>query len=103
MANSQVYSSILSSRAAKEIEDSWNWYEDRQEGLGDRFSKEVIDCIKKIELHPERYACRHKAYRETLIDIFPFLIIYRINKKHKTVMILSVFHASRNPKKKYRK
>ena len=82
MANSLVYSSILSSRAAKEIEDSWNWYEDRQEGLGDRFVKEVIDCIKKIELNPERYACRHKTYRETLINIFPFSIIYRTNKKN---------------------
>ena len=101
MANSLVYTSLLSSKAAKEIEDSWNWYEDRQVGLGDRFIKEVIDCINKIVFHPDRYPCRYKSYRETFINIFPFSIIYRINKKNKTVIIISIFHSSRNPKKKY--
>ncbi len=37
MANQSAFSAIFSSRAQKEINESWNWYEERQPGLGDRF------------------------------------------------------------------
>jgi plasmid stabilization system protein ParE len=103
MANSTAYKIILSTRAQQEIETSWKWYEERQQKLGDRFVEEVIKRLKKIEQHPERYPYKHKAYRETMIEVFPFSIIYRINKKKKLVQVVSVFHTSRNPKKKFSK
>jgi hypothetical protein len=74
MVNKPAYSSTISSRAQKEISESWNWYEERQVGLGDRFVKEVINRITEIEQHPERYPNRFKSYKETLIDTFPYLI-----------------------------
>ena len=101
MSNIPAYSAVLSSRAQKEISEAWNWYEDRQRGLGDRFLKEVITRIRKIEQTPERYPTRFKSYKETPVPVFPFLIIYRINKKGKLIQIVSVFHTSMHPKKKY--
>jgi len=100
MANKASYSVILSSRAQKEITESWEWYEERQTGLGDRFVKEVVTRIKLIEQHPERYPSRYKSYKETPIAVFPFLIIYRLNKRKKIIRIVSVFHTSINPRKK---
>lgn len=96
-----VYSAIFSSKAQKEIAESWNWYEDRQPGLGDRFLKEIADHVRKIELTPTRFKIRFKSYRETPVPVFPFLIIYRISEKKKIIRIVSIFHTSRNPKKKY--
>jgi len=101
MANKVGYSSILSSRAQKEITDAWEWYEERQQGLGDRFVHEITNRILLIEQYPDRYPTRFKAYKETPVSIFPFLIIYRLNKKRKIIRIVSVFHISLNPKKKY--
>jgi plasmid stabilization system protein ParE len=102
MANSPVYSAIISSRAQKEISESWSWYEERQQGLGDRFVKEVTSRIKDIEQHPERYPNRHKLYKETSINTFPYLIIYKISKRKKLIQVISVFHTSLNPRKKYK-
>ena len=51
MAN-KGYRVIISSRAQKEIAKSWEWYEERQPGLGDRFVKEVTSRIGKIEQAP---------------------------------------------------
>ena len=102
MANSPAFSSIISTRAQKEIASSWTWYEERQRGLGDRFVKEIIDRIRKIEATPERYPLRYKIYRETPVLIFPYLIIYRINKRKHSVRIVAVFHTLLNPKKKFR-
>jgi len=101
MANNAGYSAILSRRAQKEIIKAWEWYEDRQQGLGDRFLKELKSRIHLIEQYPERYPSRYKSYKETLVPVFPFLIIYRLNKKKKSVRIVSIFHTSLNPKKKY--
>jgi hypothetical protein len=35
MGNKAGYSIILSGRTQKEIAQSWEWYENRQQGLGD--------------------------------------------------------------------
>jgi plasmid stabilization system protein ParE len=102
MGNKVNYSSTLSSRAQKEIAISWEWYEERQQGLGDRFVREVITRIKEIEKTPDRYPTRHKSYKEVSTPVFPFILIYRIVKRKKTIRIVSVFHTSQSPKRKYK-
>ena len=95
------YSTIFLMRARKEILEAWGWYEDKQAGLGDRFREELLKRIYEIEQDPERYPQRKAPYRETLVKIFPYIIIYRLNKKKQLVIISSIFHAKRNPQKKY--
>jgi plasmid stabilization system protein ParE len=102
MANSPTFSAILSVRAQKEIISAWEWYEERQQGLGDRLIKELTHRIQLIEQNPGRYPTRYKSYKESPVPVFPFLIIYRLNKKKKLVRIVSVFHTSLNPQKKFK-
>jgi hypothetical protein len=47
-------------RARKELLNAWEWYEDRQAGLGDRFLEQVLICTHIIEQHPDRYPERRK-------------------------------------------
>jgi plasmid stabilization system protein ParE len=101
MENKSGYSSIISTRAQKEIAVSWEWYEERQQGLGDRFVKEIVARLRDIEKNPDKYPTRYKSYKEASLPIFPFILIYRVAKGKKTIRLLSVFHTSRNPKKKY--
>ena len=95
------YTTILLARAKNELLEAWIWYEERQTGLGDKFKNEVYKRIHEIEEQLTKYKERIKPYRETTIKIFPYLIIYRINKKEKLVIVSSIFHGKRNPKKKY--
>ena len=101
MDRHSIYRTIFSSKAQREIAESWNWYEDRQLGLGDRFLNEITEHIRKIEQTPIKFPIRFKSYRETPVPVFPFLIIYRINEKKKIIRIVSIFHTSRNPTRKY--
>ena len=100
MVSNKTWLVIFSSRVQKEIAKSWEWYEERQPGLGDRFVKEVLAKVKLIEQHAERFPTRYKSYKETPVAVFPFLIIYRLNYRKKIIRIVSVFHTSLNPKKK---
>jgi len=88
-------------RARRELLEAWDWYDDRWPGLGDRFVREVEKRVQQIEKTPERYAERRIGFRETKVNVFPYLIIYRIHKRKKIVAIGSIFHTSRNPRKKY--
>lgn len=97
-----TYTSEFLRKARMELTEAWEWYEDRQSGLGDRFKQHVFNCIKLIEQNPEQYPERRKNYREAIIKIFPYLIIYRIHKRKRIIAVVSVFHTRRSPRKKYR-
>jgi plasmid stabilization system protein ParE len=94
------YNALLLAKARKELANSWSWYEERQPGLGDRFVKTVLEKITQIEKTPNRYPKRTRQYHEAIVPIFPFLIIYRISNLKKLVVVVSIFHAKRNPSKK---
>lgn len=70
------YVIVLSSHAEKEIDSSFNWYEDRLPGLGIRFLEFVEKSILQLSLHPEFYPNKRGKYREIPIEKFPYLIIY---------------------------
>ena len=97
-----IYTNIFLLRAINELFDAWEWYEDRQIGLGDHFKTDIYKLINNIQQHPERYPNKKENYHESRLKSFPYLIIYRINKKQKKITITSIFHTSLNPSNKYK-
>ncbi|MDP9079850.1 MAG: type II toxin-antitoxin system RelE/ParE family toxin [Bacteroidota bacterium] len=89
---------ILLPKAQKELLDAWEWYEDRQPGLGDAFQRELHRKIKFIIANPLHYPQKGR-YREAIIDVFPYLIVFGIDNS--SIIIISIFHMSRHPKRKY--
>ena len=101
MEGNTIFKVILSKRATKEVTNAWKWYEERQLGLGDRFFHTLMKQLIILEKYPDRYSYKFRLYRETSLPFFPFIIIYKINKRQKRVLVASIFHMSRNPMKKY--
>lgn len=95
------YQLVFDIKASKEFSNSFDWYEDQQEGLGNRFEKAVYEKLNDIQQYPERYPQKRKPYREIKVKKFPFLIVYKFYKLKNTILIISIFHTSRNPKHKY--
>ena len=88
----------------QDYEEAYAWYEDKQNGLGERFLKAVRIKIDEIVLHPEVYGSKgNRKFREAALDIFPYLLIYKINKRKKEIYFSSIHHAKKHPRKKYRK
>jgi plasmid stabilization system protein ParE len=88
----------------QDYDEAYAWYEDKQEGLGERFVKAVRQKIEEITLYPEVYGSRSsKKFREAQVEFFPYLIVYKINKRTKVRYISSIHHTKKNSPKKYRK
>ena len=102
MENNALFKLVLSDRAKQELLQAYNWYEDQQLGLGDRFRATALDRINKILQNPELFSTKHGLFREVRVAVFPYVIVYKINKKKKRIVITSVFHTSLNPAKKYK-
>jgi hypothetical protein len=94
---------ILHSEADKEFANARIWYEEQKSGLRKRFELSVEATIKKYKLLPNFFGYSRKPFREASIVLFPYTIVFKINKRNQTVYIVAIYHASRNPKKKYRK
>lgn len=85
--------------AENEIEQSIVFYESRSKGLGKQFFNYLKSYLKVLETNPELFEIRKEpGYREMTLVKFPFVIIYEILDYE--IIIYSVFHTSRNPKKK---
>lgn len=94
------HSLIIRERAVSEIEKAFEYYEMQKSGLGDRYLATLHANLEYIVNHPKHVKVVRKSFRQALMDVFPFVIIYKIDKKY--IVVFSVFHTSRNPKQKYK-
>lgn len=89
--------------AESEYIKAYQWYEEHLEGLGDRFSRSVEKQIKLISKNPEHYQIKKRNCRESKVDVFPYIMVYKIYQKTNDILIVAVFNTSRKPSQKYRK
>lgn len=93
-----AYKITFATLAETEIIAAYNFYEDKQKGLGERFLTAIQTSINSIKLNPFIYQRKHKHFREGLLKKFPYFLVYEIIGD--SVVIVSVFHTSKNPKSK---
>ncbi len=84
-------------RAAAEAEyiDAIAYYEAQQPGLGVAFEEEVQAVLDTISSQPDRYPVAHRDTREAPIKRFPYCVYYRVRPDR--LVVIGVFHQSRNP------
>ena len=96
------YTVELSIKARLELSQSWTWYEEQQRGLGDRFEETFFNKAYLIQTNPLHYPVKGN-YRQAPTDIFPFLIVFKVDRRKGLILVVSVFHTSRHPRRKYTK
>ena len=92
-----MYKTVFLSRARKDIRDAARWYDTQQPGLGRRFTHAIRSKLILIGENPYLYAVRYKKTRTAWLRYFPFLIHFNINERQKIVVVMGIWHTSRNP------
>jgi plasmid stabilization system protein ParE len=94
-----VYKVELLALAEDELSNSYDWYEEQQADLGDKFYKEVNYYLSLIENNPYQFPVKYvEELRIASLNKFPFIIIYWIDEPNNSVFVASIFHTSRNPR-----
>ncbi|HAH26016.1 MAG TPA: hypothetical protein DCL77_20025 [Prolixibacteraceae bacterium] len=94
---------IFSSMAAKELQKSFDWYENRVQGLGSKLIDIIDNTIELILINPEGFLQKKEPFREASLKKFPYIIVYEHVKEKETVYLLHIFHTSRHPRIKYKR
>jgi plasmid stabilization system protein ParE len=87
----------LSPFAETDLEESYIYYNDQKEGLGNDFIKEVIKTFDRITENHEQFQKVYKDMRKALTEVFSFNVFFIVQVPD--LYILGIFHTSRNPKK----
>ncbi len=70
--------------------DAYGWYEDKQPGMGEKFIKAVRKKVEETAHHAETFESNdHATFRETLVDFFPYRIIFRLYENEREIFISS--------------
>jgi len=74
------------------------WYDNRSEGLGDRFIEEFLSVLDGLVINPLLHCRRHphKNIRWRYPKTFPYRIIYEVIESERSVVIAAVLHAARH-------
>lgn len=87
---------VVFRRAARaEFDAAVDWYTARGARLGTTFTRAVERVIDRAADQPDFYAAVHNDVREALVPGFPFCVYYRVEAGR--LLVLSVFHTSRDP------
>ena len=81
-----------------DIQESVDWYNEQQPGLGRKFYSVLKNQLRKLEKSALQFSIRYDEVRCMPLKKFPFMIHYRIDKENETVYVEAVFHTHRNPK-----
>jgi plasmid stabilization system protein ParE len=81
--------------ARAEFDEAIDWYEARQTGLGVDFVARVRDVLRRIAAQPRLHAAVYQDVRKAVLSRFPYIVLYR--EEQSEVVVISVFHTSRDP------
>ena len=60
--------------------------------------------LQQILINPEIFSVKSRSgYHEALVKKYPYMIVYRIDKKQTVLFITSIYHQKKHPRNKYRR
>jgi plasmid stabilization system protein ParE len=90
-----TYKIIVRLEAQHEIQEAFDWYEERNEGLGAEFLRAADACLSGVQRNPEVYQIVHGEVHRALLRRFPYALFYLIREG--TIIVLACFHVKRSP------
>jgi plasmid stabilization system protein ParE len=81
--------------AKAEFDDAADRYESQQAGLGVDFVARVREVLRRIAANPRLHATVYRDVRKAVMRRFPYIVLYR--EEGGEVVVVSVFHTSRDP------
>ena len=89
------YEMIIRPEAAREVQEAFDWYEEKSEGLGLEFLRAADACVAGIQRNPLASPVMYQEVRRSLLRKFPYALFYIV--KEERIIVLACFHAKRDP------
>lgn len=91
-----MFTILIEDRAAEDIQDGIDYYDEKQVGLGRKFKDAVDKEFIIMEQNPF-YQIRYNNIRCKIVKKFPYLIHFEVNEAEKIANVFAVINTSKNP------
>jgi plasmid stabilization system protein ParE len=81
--------------ADQEFDEAIAWYSRQRAGLGEEFRATIEDHFQRIRENPEWFPKVRGGVQRAVVRRFPYVIHFLVEADR--IVILSVFHTSREP------
>jgi plasmid stabilization system protein ParE len=92
-----MYKPVILPLAKQDIKEAAIWYNERQPGLGKRFTSHIRKTVDYLCENPDAVAIRYDTIRTALIDTFPYMIHFTTDHNKWIIIIIAILHTSRDP------
>ena len=82
-------------KAAEELNEAVQYYEQCQPGLGLEFTEEIYATIARIDEYPNAWAALSENTRRCLVNRFPFGVIFHSTSD--TIYVIAIADLHRRP------
>ncbi len=89
------YEIIVRPEAAREVQQAFDWYQEKTEGLGLEFLRAADACLAGVQRNPLASPIMYQEIRRALLRKFPYILFYIV--KEEQIIVLACFHAKRDP------
>ena len=92
-----IFSVITEASAEQDWSEAVEWYEHEQAGVGSRLNSDIRLLVTKLARDPERFPLIGRLTRKAKLPRWPYSIYFVVNRKHREIKILAIWHGSRDP------
>lgn len=85
----------LHAKAEQDLREALDYYFEIDTKLEKKFIAPLEQTFNKIAKFPNLYPFETKTAQKTLMETFPYIVIYE--KYEEIIMVLAIFHTSRSP------
>ena len=78
--------------AAKEFDETIEWYDLQSDGLGERFKKAVIKQVKKVQKNPGWFLKEEENIHKAYIPKFPYKVLFTFDNRKITIWAIAHMH-----------
>ena len=93
-----TFTVIVDADAEQDWHEAVIWYDEREPGVSHRLNVVLLEILNTLAHQPERFLRATPRTRKAKVPPpWPYSIYFTVNKEHREVKILAVWHGARNP------
>jgi plasmid stabilization system protein ParE len=88
---------VFKREAEAELDEAIVWYDSQTDGVGQKFSREVHATLRQATKDPQRFPFAGPTTQKIKMFGWPYSIYFTLLEDSAQLIVVSVFHGSRNP------
>lgn len=96
-----IFTVIVETDAERDWDEAVGYYDQREPGagVGGRFSMAVREMLHTLSREPERFRSYTRlTHKAKIPNPWPHSVYFTIDREHREVKVVAIWHGARNPK-----